>query len=95
MFYNKRNAHFQGDVQIDTSITKPSVIYASKKFFYPNGYTLLVQDDKGEIIPAADYKVTDIKENYIGVQVTNTKWNGKVLSILLAPKSSEEVEFTQ
>ena len=85
---------FLGAIQVDTSIAQPSIIFKSDEYYYQNGYTLTVLDKDTNIIPSGDYKFTDIKHNYIGIQITNNKYNGQQVSfkIVAKPEPSDNAE---
>ena len=92
MNFNTKNANFTGVIQVDTSIAKPTVIYASEYFFYTKGATVTLKDESGAVIPTSDYTQTKIRQNYIGIQVTNAKYNGKKISINVVPVKSADDE---
>lgn len=79
-------------IKVDTSIAQPSILYLSSEYYYRTGYTLTVIDKDGKTVAASSYKITDIKHNYIGVQITNAQYNGQLITFKAAANKVAEGE---
>jgi len=44
--FNMENSRFEAIFKVDTSINAASVLFASQKYYYPNGSIVQVYDDE-------------------------------------------------
>lgn len=79
---------FKGTFTVDTTIAKPTIVYKSDEYYYPNGYTHSVTDSNGTIIGASDLTISNSTPNYLEIQITNSNLNGKNLTITITAKDS-------
>ena len=50
MDFNPKNGNFTGQIQLNTDIKKPTIIYVNEKFYYSSGEVVILKDDKGQVI---------------------------------------------
>jgi hypothetical protein len=68
---NRDTAYFEGEIEIDTSIDAPTIIYAMHKGktwpWYPNGYTYKFTDSYGNELKSYQIRVEQPDPNHIHV----------------------------
>ena len=67
---------------VDTSINAPTIIYASKQHYYPNGYQLAITAS-GVSLEEGQYEVEANDDNHISVKVTDPKYQALELTIVV------------
>ena len=68
-WFNKKNAHFVSQYDVNLNIDLPSVLFLSKEFHYPNGPIISLS-----FLPQVPVKTTiqDMKDNYYSIKCEKT-----------------------
>jgi hypothetical protein len=87
--FNTTTGEFRASFTVDTSINAPTVIYTSDEYYYPNEYTMIVLNTVGQEINDSDVVIKQVKHNYIGFQIVNSKYDNETVQVVIIPKASK------
>ena len=77
---NNDTANFIANVEVDTSINAPTIIYAMVKGksipWYPNGFNYIITDASGNEVTASQVETTLPDSNHLHVLVKDKSLNG-------------------
>ena len=77
----KNNGNFNMSFIMDTSIKEPTIIYTNNKYWYQNGYDLIIKAPQNSLT----YKQYD---NYIEIYNTNNnEFNGEIVNVIITAKT--------
>ncbi|KAJ3444958.1 hypothetical protein M0812_10820 [Anaeramoeba flamelloides] len=79
MFFNPLNSAFSFSWKLDTSITKPTVIFLNEKYYYPNGFNVRYN------IQGCSYNQSET--NYIEILVPSSTPNETLITITITAKN--------
>ena len=65
MTFSNVTGEFTAQIEINTSINQPSIVFFSEHYYYSNGYILTVTDSSGNKLSSDDYKVDKDFTNYL------------------------------
>ena len=84
---DRTSGNFTAKIQIDTTITAPTVIFANVKArgeaWYPNGYNHQVTDDAGNVV---EVDISNDDVNRFTFLASDQELHGKNLNIVISPK---------
>jgi len=78
--FNTVTGTFNGEFIVNTEIAAPTVLYASKKYWYPHGKQVNLHVD-GEKLTEDQVQVDDSDKNYYKFQITDASLNGKTIKV--------------
>jgi hypothetical protein len=90
MNFDLKTSNFKAEVQIETDIKAPTVIFVSREFWYADGFTFSVNDKKGQAISSADYSVDLKTQNRIVILITNPIHNAQVVTFIVVPSATSQ-----
>lgn len=76
---------------LDSTITDPSVLYLNAKYWYPTGYRLQLSVGNTILKQDTDYTVDLSQANYAKILVTNARYNGYTVNILVNSKTTDPI----
>ncbi|KAJ3431228.1 hypothetical protein M0812_02905 [Anaeramoeba flamelloides] len=79
MFFNPLNSAFSFSWKLDTSVTKPTVIFLNEKYYYPNGFNVRYN------IQGCSYNQSET--NYIEIVVPSSAPNDTLVTITITKKN--------
>lgn len=78
--FDMDTANFEAEFTVDTSIQAPTILFASKQYYYPNGTDVSITVD-GVTLTEDQVVVDNSDENHFNITVTDQTLNGKTVNI--------------
>lgn len=79
--FDMESSAFEAEFTVDTSIQAPTILFASKEYYYPNGTQVTITVDGVELTTSqVEYFETD--DNHMKITVTDSTLSGKTVRIV-------------
>ena len=88
MRFNSEIGRFVANVQINTKINAPTILYYNQQYYYQNGYNLLLLGEDGKQVDDKYFIIDETVKNFIKILMTpeySGEGNIAFIQIILTP----------